>query len=345
MSQTTIMKRLVILTAVPVIALMLSSGTLIWNSYEQYRNSVQADKIIGVAVASGDLIHPLQIERGMTAGLIQSGGQKFADTLPASRAKTDEKLAEFRRKLEIAGTDSMPELKQAAEEGLRVLDSLSRTRDQANRYTIPAGEASAFFTGTIASLLDVMSSASEYNGDPEIAKKLAAYHAFVNAKENAGQERALSVPVFVSNKVEPAQFRNILGKIYKQEAYLDSFIDSASDQEIAALKGVLDSEAAKEVQRMRGIMAERNVQGGFEVNSAAWFKAITDKINGLYEVEQLITKNIHTEIDKQMSAGRAQMAMRIIVATLVIITAMIIAVWVARSVSHSPASASSGVCP
>ena len=78
----------------------------------------------------------------------------------------------------------------------------------------------------------------------------------MNAKENAGQERALSTQVFVANKVELAQYRTILGKIYKQEAYLDSFGDSATEPEKAALKSVLDGDAAKDVEHMRAVMAK-----------------------------------------------------------------------------------------
>lgn len=335
MTHSTIMQRLTLLTAVPVIALMLSSGTLIWNSYEQFRNAGQAQKIIRVAVASGELVHHIQIERGMTAGFIPSGGQKFSDTLPLNRMKTDEKLTEFKHQFEVLDLNYMPELKKATEEALQKLDGLAGNRDHANKFNISVVESSAFYTDTIALLMDVMSSAAEYNKDPEIARKLVTYHAFANAKENAGQERALCVPMFVANKVEPAQFRNIVAKIYKQEAYLDSFTDSASTTEKVALQDVFDTDASKEVQRMRNIMAERYTQGGFDVNSETWFKASTDRINGLHEVEQLITKGINDEVKLQQTDSRKQMMLRMTVATLVISIAIMIAIRIARSVNRS----------
>lgn len=334
MTHSTIAQRLTLLTAVPVIALILSSGMLIWDSFGRYQSAVQARSIMEVAVAAGDLIHPIQIERGATAGFIQSNGQKFADILPGTRAKTDEKLAAYKRLLEGIDTGSMPGLKKAFEEAQRKLDGLARTRDQANQYSIPAGEASAFFTGTIAQLLEVMSTAAAYNSDPGIAKILLTYHAFANAKENAGQERALTMPAFVANKIEPAQYRTILGKINKQEAYLDSFMDSASEPEKAALKGVLDGETTQEVQRMRNIMAERSAQGGFDVDPAVWFKRITDKINGLYEVEQLITKNINDDVNHLLAASRTLLLTQLILAVLAIAIAVAVSVWVARSVNR-----------
>ena len=75
MAHSTIMQRLVLLTAVPVIALLTSSSILIKDSYDSYQGAVKAGRIIEVAVAAGDLIHPLQIERGMSAGFLQSNGE------------------------------------------------------------------------------------------------------------------------------------------------------------------------------------------------------------------------------------------------------------------------------
>jgi len=334
MTHSTIAQRLALLTAVPLIALILSSGMQVWDSLHRYQNANHARDIMEVAVAAGDLIHPMQAERGMSVGFIQSKGQKFADTLPGVRTKTNERLAAYKQLLNGLDTGSMPDLKKAVAEAQHKLDGLAGIRDQVTNYSIPAGQSAGFYTGAIAGLLEVMSTAAAYNSDPEIAQELLTYHAFANAKENAGQERALTTAGFVANKVDPAQYRTILSKIHKQEAYLDSFMDSAGGPEKIALKGVLDGEAALEVQRMRDIMAERSIEGGFEVDPTAWFKRITDKINGLYEVEQLITKNINTDVNHLLSASRTQLLLQLVLAVLAIAIAIAVSVWVARSVSR-----------
>ena len=333
MTRSTIAQRLTLLTAVPVIALVLSSGALVWDSLSRYQNAVQAHGIMEVAVAAGDLIHPMQVERGTTAGFIQSGGQKFADTLPGLRAKTDEKLAAYKRLLEGVNTGSMPGLKKAVEEARQKLDGLAKTREQATQLAIPVPEASAFYTGSISNLLAVLSTAAEYNKDPAIAKKLLTYHAFANAKENAGQERALTTAAFVANKVEPAQYRTILGKIFKQEAYMDTFSGSATEPERAALKSLLGSEATQDVQRMRGIMAERSVLGGFEIDPTVWFKRSTDRINGMHEIEQLLAKNINSDVSNLLLSSRTLLLTQLILAALAIAIAVAVSVWVARGVN------------
>ncbi|MDO8812992.1 MAG: methyl-accepting chemotaxis protein [Gallionella sp.] len=334
MTHSTIAQRLTLLTAVPVIALILFSSALILDSWSRYQNAVQAHAIMEVAVAAGDLIHPMQVERGTTAGFIQSNGQKFADVLPGLRTKTDEKLAAYKRLLDGVNTSTMPGLKKAIEEAGQKLNGLAKTREQATQLAIPVAESSASFTGAISNLLEVMSTAAEYNRDPAIAKKLLTYHAFANAKENAGQERALTVGAFVANKVEPAQYRAILGKIFKQEAYLDTFTDSATESEKAALKSLLGGDAAQDVQRMRNIMAERSAQGGFDVDPTVWFKRGTDRINGMHEIEQLLTKNINSDVDNLLSSSRTLLLTQLILAALAITIAVAVSVWVARGVNR-----------
>ena len=318
-----------------MIALILSSGTLILDSFDRYQNADQARSIMEVAVAAGDLIHPMQVERGMTVGSIQSYDQKFADALPSIRTNIDKQLAAYKRSIEGVDTSSMPRLKKAVEEAQRKLDGLTGTREQVDQYDISAEESSAFFTGAIGHLMDVMSSAAGYNKDPAIANKLLTYHDFSNAKENAGQERALSTQVFIANRVEPTKYRTILAKIHKQEAYFDSFTDSATEPEKAALKAVLDSDAAQDVQRMRNIMAERSAQGLFDVDQMGWFKRSTDRIDGLYEVEQLITKNINNDVNHQLSTSRVLLLTQLILVVLAITIAVAVSVWVARSVNRS----------
>ena len=335
MTHSTIAQRLILLAAVPIMALVLSSGKLIWDSFDRYQNAGQARSIMELVVAAGDLMHVLQVERGITVGSIQSYDQAFEAALTGARAKVGEKLESYKHLIEGIDAGSMSGVKKAVDESLHRLDGLGKVRNQVDQYDISAEDASVFYAAVIAPLLEVMSTSSEYNSDPAIARELLSYHSFVNAKENAAQERALALPVFIANRpVETAKFLAILEKIYKQDAYLDSFTDSASEQEKAVLKKVLDGEAAQEVQRMRNIMAERSVLGIFDVAPGLWFKRSSDRINELYEVEQLITKNINADVNHLLSASRTLLLTQLILALLAIVIAVAVSVWVARSVNR-----------
>lgn len=334
MKRSTILQRLILLTAVPVIALLISSAILVWKSFDQYQKSVQARIVMDLTSTTAALVYPLQIERGTTAGFLRSKGQKFADALPGVKASSDGKLVAYKKFLEGVNVNSMPALKVAVDEAQQKLEGLPGFRTQAASLAASAADSSAFYSAAIDKLMNVMSSGIQYNTDPVSSEKLMTLHALLNAKESAGKERALSVPVFSDNKVELPQFFAILEKVNQQQAYLSSFLDFAKQQEEEALKGVLDGAAGQDVKRMRAVMTERFAQGGFEVDPAAWFKASTERINGLREVEKLVEKNISSQVDNGLAASRMALLSHLALAILAIAITIAVAVWVARSVNR-----------
>jgi hypothetical protein len=53
----------------------------------------RAGELARLSVRFGDLVHELQIERGMSAVFLGTGGQQFAAELPTQRSRTDARRA------------------------------------------------------------------------------------------------------------------------------------------------------------------------------------------------------------------------------------------------------------
>ncbi len=285
-------------------------------------------------MAAGELIHALQIERGTTAGFVQSKGAKFADVLPGYQTNTDERLKALRSRIEGLSLGTMPSLKVSMDSANQQLGQLADLRVKANDFSVPASESIAYFSKTISVLVGTMDSVAEFNSNAAIGKQATAYQSFVRAKENAGQERALSMPVFVTNKADAVQYRSILEKINSQEAYLNVFRGLSSEQERAALASVLESPSAKEVVRLRDLMAERAITGGFEVDPTHWFKTITEKIDALHQVENQVTQNILLATQKLLKDERQIFAGYAALAAIALSLTIFVAIWVGRGVSR-----------
>lgn len=265
LKMATVGKRLALLTLVPLLALVFSTGVHIWDAWRGLGNARLTGSLIELSVVAGDVIHVLQIERGATAGYVQSRGERFGDVLPTLRQKTDEQIAHLARHLKTFSAENMPRLANALTSANQQLAQLSSIREQAKEHRIGAADSTLYFTKTIDALLGVMDSLALFNTEVQVAKQVVAYQVLVRAKEYAGQERALSMPVFVADKVEPAHFRTILQKVYKQDAFIEAFKGTAQDNEVALMSKVLDGSASREVQRMRNVLAERSASGGFGV--------------------------------------------------------------------------------
>ena len=128
MKATTIRQRLLFLVMVPMLALAVTAINLIRNAYDDYRSATVTQEVLRVAVAAGDLIHTLQIERGSTAGFLQSKGAKFADVLPGIRKNTDGKQLAYAAEARSSGQLAAPALAAAVARAQERLDALNGVR-------------------------------------------------------------------------------------------------------------------------------------------------------------------------------------------------------------------------
>jgi methyl-accepting chemotaxis protein len=333
MSRSSIMQRLALLVAVPLLALTVAAGLQILQTYQNWRGAEQTQRLMALSVSAGNLIHSLQIERGATAGFVQSKGQRLTDVLPGARSKTDERRAAFER--DFASTDArdMPQLVEALKAAKTQLDQLAGLRQRASEFSIPAGETTAYFTATIAQLVDSIGVGVRYNRDADISQRTVAYISFMRAKEFAGQERALTTPIYVANTTTDVQLRVILDKISRQEAFMRDFTGIAGDEEKASLDKALGSAATKEVARMRGVLLEKGIAGGYDIDSGVWFKTITAKIDALYETEQLITSNIGKAAVALLEKSRSTFFAFLSLGGLAVVLTIMVSFWVGRGVS------------
>jgi methyl-accepting chemotaxis protein len=333
MKFASIVQKLILLVIVPLAALTILAGILVYQAYTSYQNSAQTHALMKVSVSAGNLIHTLQIERGATAGYLQSKGQKFSEVLPGMRIKTDERLAEFKK--EVSGIDSndLPALAKSLAESHDKLNEIGNIRQKASQLTLTVPDEVAYYSGTISKLIAAMSVGIEFNRDAAISQKMIAYLSFVRAKENAGQERALVTAAFAANRIEPQQYRVILTKFDNQDAYLNDFRSIAGSAEKTSLESVLADTPAKDVSRLRDILISKSDQGNFGVEPAEWFKTISLKIEGLHNTENLITSQIDAAANSRLEASRTELIAVLVAGVLAITLTVMVSVWVARSIS------------
>lgn len=328
------MQRLALLAAVPLIALTVVAGMQIWQALATYREAGQTQRLMMLSVSVGNLVHTLQIERGATAGFVQSAGQRFADILPGARGNTDEQLKTFKREVTKLDGNEFPALAKAIGAANGKLNELVELRQRASRFSVAAQDTTAYYSSTIALLVDAIGAGVEYNKDASISRKLIAYIDFVRAKEQVGRERALTTAVYAANKVDSAQYRAIMDSISRQDVHLAGFRGMASADEQESLKSVLAGAPSQDVMRMRGVLFEKTTAGGFDIDSTEWFKAITAKINALHETENLVTANIATAATALHDESRKAFLTYLAFGALAVALTVGVSLWVARSVSN-----------
>ena len=333
MKTLAIRQRLFILALVPLLALTITTVNLIRNAWQEYGSATTTRDVLKVAVAAGNLIHTLQVERGATAGFLQSQGAKFADKLPGIRSKTDQNLAAFGTEMDAAKALDAPALATSLGKAGEHLEALKALRARADAKDLPVADAVAAYTATISSLVDVIGTSGNFSARADVVLRSTAYLALVRAKEQAGQERALTTAIFAADALDPQRSRSILERHFRQDAYLDIFRATADPDTAKAMAGALDSPAAREVLRLRGVLMAGQASGGFGVDPTHWFDTITQKIDALHGVEAGVTLGLAGAVDQLVARSRTALIGYILLSLTAIVLVGVASSWVAGSIA------------
>ena len=320
MKNLSIYTKLVLILALPLLGVVFYTGWNAKNHYDEWKALSTTQVLMDLSINLGDLTHTLQVERGSTAGFIQSGGVRFAQELPNYRAATNDALAKVKTEFARSQQNGLPpSAEKFMEEALNALSVLDETRKEASALAIAPREAAARYTKAIATIQDVIPEIAEQSDEVAITRMMTAYVAFLNMKERSGQERALLTSVFAADKIEPAQHEALLGHIASQQAYLHLFEDYASDKTITLYQSASRAAAFAEVQALRDQVLGKAVEGGFGVDPTAGFATLTARIESLHGVEKVMSSEVLDYAAEKAAAARSSLLFNLIASGLILV--------------------------
>ncbi len=278
---------------VPVVGLLAFSGFVLFERLDEANTVKRIEAAASLAPDISALIHELQKERGASAGFIASKGGQFGNKLAKQREATNARLAQLETAL--SGFDASV-LGRGAENLASARDKLTRlaaTREAISALKTTIKDEVAFYSSIIRDLLNSITVMATISRDPKMSTMIAAYSNLLEVKERAGLERATGAAGFAAGKFSPALYRRFVSLVAQQEAFLSSFRAYAPPKQMEILRAAIESPTAAEVDRLRKIAFESIETGSLgNISGAAWFDAITAKINLLKEAGDQIGKDI-----------------------------------------------------
>ncbi|WP_447835404.1 methyl-accepting chemotaxis protein [Aeromonas salmonicida] len=286
--------KMLLVVCLPLLALLFFSGRYVYERYQVEQEMSQAQAALYVVREAAQLAHELQKERGMSAGFLGSGGNKFRDALPAQRKLVDTLLVRFH---EDPALLALGEVQQA-------LTGLTAMRERVGALGVEVAEQVGFYSRLISQLLAVVDQVSLNSQDATIALQTNAYAAFLQSKERMGLERATLSNVFGRDHFTPALLQQFISLLAAQNTYLERFQAVASPSQRQLLADSLASPVVAKVAAMEQLALDKATTGGFGVDAEAWFALSTDKIGLLKESEDHLYQQLFEWVE-QMRAKSA----------------------------------------
>ena len=282
--------RLSLIFVLPVLGMIALAGVVVSDKWQTASEMGRLQGMARTATHASALVHELQKERGMTAGYLGSGGERFGAELQEQRALTDQRLTALHDFLEDRAA-GVPEDGPIAD-ALTRLEALQSRRKAIDALSLPLGKALGYYTGINGLLLDAIGGMPRQTRNAGIATRTAAFGNLLQAKERAGIERAVLANAFSADRFAAGMAERFTALVAQQGAFLDAFHVIASPAINDFYAQTLDEAVTGPVERMRQVARKRAVAGNFGVSAKEWFGAATDRINALKAVEDRIAEDL-----------------------------------------------------
>jgi len=340
----TIKAKLSIILALVVSFSIVILGLTIKKAYSESVTIKEAQKLNVLSQKLSLLIHETQKERGASAGFLGSKGTKFTAIVPKQRVLTNNRNQELNTYVNTLDLNEFStELKSEINAFKSDMSRIDQIRTNIDNLSISVKDEVAYYTSMNAKILKIVSLTAKLANTQELIKALDTYANFLKSKERAGIERAVLSATFAADKFGTGMFAKWITLVAEQDAYMNSSMAMADDNVKSFYKRVMDAPSVNGVDRMRSIAREKALVGGFGIDSVNWFQTITKKINLLKKVDDEISKENTSLLQRVESESKSSAAITIMSYTLFTIIVLIVILMISKAVNKSVKSSLSKI--
>ena len=320
-----------------LIALSTVFASLLLNDY--WSKKVEMEKLhtlTGFTPLISNVIHELQKERGNSAGFISSKGRAdFRENLGIQRISSDAEIKKFKNAFaNFPLDDYSAKLGASLNDAVNDLSTLSIERSKVDNFGSNIPAMAKYYTGTINKLLYVITETEKITTDPEILNKTIVYVGLLEAKENAGLERATGTAAFATGAFTEKTFANFMTLRGKQQAFMQIFDSFAVDSNKSFYQSTV---VGDEVDRYQDLLqfalsTPFDLSGAGPLASTEWFATMTGKINKLKIVEDKLAGDLQNLAFEQSNNTANKFWFTLAILGLLVSLGVVLSVFIVHSI-------------
>ncbi|TFH86335.1 methyl-accepting chemotaxis protein [Billgrantia azerbaijanica] len=326
-------RKFLLALALPILVIAWLAGSGILERQQLAADMAAVERMTRLTNGTGDLVHELQVERGLSSGYLNSRGEAFGQRLAAQRVRVDEQLAAFRTIRSAVDTSGDARVAELSSRVDGWLDELAAMRARIDAVDIKPMASLDYYSNINGTLLEVASRLTSGVDAGRLSRDLGAYTALMELKETAGIERALLAGAFAANRMPPQTYYRFLQLLGEASAFEESFLNLASAAMSERYRDATEAhEDATRLTTMRQIAISQGINGGYGLDAARWFELQTGKIERLKAVEQAMAAGVRSEADALAADARGELWRFALFAGLAIGSALLLATLLVRSI-------------
>ncbi|WP_246298740.1 methyl-accepting chemotaxis protein [Desulfolutivibrio sulfodismutans] len=320
-----ISRKLVILTAIPLIAFFIVSLVFIKNNIDESNIVSDMANNTKLLMAVSDLIHELQRERGRTS-IYLSGGSR--EDMEGQRKSTDSKIPSVTSALNTSTISS--QIKTNTAEAISEIEKVRSTANQKG----PAKDVVDTYGKIISAFMSTETTIANSKTTRGFGKALTTIIILETAKENAGKLRATVSGVLTADKPFDEE---LFTRLITFKANIDANLDSKAIVLSSTAKTLLEdsrkSEAWAGVNKVFNVVLTKSKDGEFGISGKDFFATMTKVIDDMYSVRNKEVESIVNNLSIIQDEIASTLLKVYFSLGLILLLALISAFFLARSIT------------
>ena len=283
-----------------ILIVLILGGSIVSASYANIRQYTALNKKIELSHRISLVLHELQKERGAVVGFITDNGNFTAQDLEAQRQKTDRILQEQKNFFDLNAHRYFPEI---IPEAHRHFQQLQRVRSHMKYGHFPLDNILKNYTDTNFFMLGLIADFATEASVPALTKNMLAYSHFLYLQEYVGLERAEGILLLSHEKKMSSKLSRFSNLIALKMEHKKLFLHYANRTTRERFLPILKEKTTQDILAQEHQLLYRSALTQ-SVNSADWYRSLTQKLGQLEGISRYAKGQIVAEIAHQIT--RAQ---------------------------------------
>ena len=315
-------KRLLISSVIPLIGMFFLISYILFNNYYKNEDMLKTSSMTNILSSINNLAHVIQVERGLSSGLLSSKEDKFQSNLQKQREIVDNEIKLFDDKIKTVDKQKIIVINSYIKRFITDISSLKDFRKKVDTKNISQNILLQYYTNMIKNILDIAPKIARDNPNLEISSSIETLSSLLYYKETLGLKRAVATIIIEHKGIHKEEFYNFIQLLSTQSIYLDKFEQTATKSQEKSLSLIRKSPFALNINLYQNNIQEHNF---LELKSEIWFEIMTNHINEIKTFENKLLAEIDMHIKNILLKNKENLFLWLIYTTIIFIsTAFII---------------------
>ena len=315
-------KRLLLSAITPLIGMFLLILIILIGNYYKHETMKATSSVTNILSNINNLIHVIQVERGLSCGYISSKDTKFEFILFKQREEVDNTVDKFKHKVKTVDTKELITIASYLETFQTDILTLNVLRKKIDLKNISQDDILNHYTKIIENILNITLKISLSNLDKEISSSISTLSSILQYKEALGLKRAIGTSIIEKNNIQSSnEYTHFLKLIGSQKVFLNYFKQTATSSQKKLFDEIMKSQIVQKINSYEKNIQEHNLA---TLDSIVWFNTMTELIDLLKNIEDDTLKNLEYQIQDSLEQDVYNLSLWLIFTTLIFLITLFI---------------------